>query len=646
MKTIKVFAFLLLTIMLCFPIYVSAVRAYPYPVEVKQPNGETITIQAHGDEFFHYVTTIDGYVVDVDSEGYFTFAEINSKGYIRPGKVRVSESALISDNKSFLKANSPEFIEKVKNPAIVRASLIKKEIQPLRSKSMNILRSAENTTVENTKALVILAEFQDVPFSIENPQQAFTNMLNQSGYSPVGSKGFTGSVRDYFISSSDDAYRPEFIVYGPVKLPYDMVFYGENDADGYDKNPGQMIVDACNAAKDMYPDLNFTAFPRNKNDVLDNVCVIYSGYNEAENSKTLPNTIWPHQYYLDVKDSGFSLSDRTVDGVVLDAYMCTSELKGSPSAKNMAGVGTFAHEYSHVLGLPDLYDANGSVDGTITTEPGLWDIMSAGNYLNSGNTPPSYSAIERWWLEWMDLFLLGSGGVYSLTIPPITSSKEKKAFVVDTSTDLEFFTLEVRKNESWDSFLQGEGMLIYHIDLNNDVIYSTEYGDWSMLYLWFMGVPNIIGDHPGVKLLTANRETMSYNNYAGHSFPGANNVTSISDDTNPGFLSWNNGKSGVSITNITRSPKDGSVSFTYSNKGASGIKENNIHSPFAFSNDNIVFFKNISGNTQVNIYDVKGILYLSKNIYEPDNLEITVPGVYVVKLQTNNEVFTYKIIIR
>ena len=646
-KVFKIFALLLWVITLCFPLHVSAVRAYPYPVEVKQPNGETITIQSHGDEFFRYVTTTDGYVIALDSEGYFTFAEINSEGNIQPGKVRVSANVLKSSNNSFLRADSPEFIQKVKQPVLSRRSGALKNVAALRSSSASRMRSAKNIAAGDTPALVILAAFNDQAFSINNANQAFTNMLNTSGYQPSGATGFTGSVRDYFISSSDGAYSPKFMVYGPVTLPQNMAFYGANDKDGNDVNAGQMIIDAVTAAQ-KYFNLNLADFPRTDDGSLDNVCVIYAGYNEAENAN-MPNTIWPHQWYL--SELSFSDADRTVGGVKLDSYMCTSELRGQQSAtKNMAGIGTFCHEYGHTLGQPDLYDANGSTDGWVLTEPGFWCIMSAGNYNNNGNTPPAYGVIERWWLGWLDIWDISRAGG---KIPPITSSNQYKAFAIDTPTDeYEFFTLEVRKKEGWDSSLPGEGMLIYHIDMT-DYNVQTEYGNVTMAQLWGGGIPNIAAIRPGMQLMTANRDTMTVSGgsssytkggYLGHPFPGANGITSISDTTTPGFLSWNGQKSGVSISNIVRNA-DGSVLFSYSKSG-NDMKENNINSPVAFSNDNIIYFKNISGNTQVSVYDVKGILYSSKSISEPDNLKITVPGIYIVKLQTNNEVFTYKIVIK
>ncbi len=639
MKLIKFAAFCLLAVTLCFSTKAFAVKAYPFPVEVKQPNGETITIQAHGDEFFHYTTTTDGYIIDVDGEGYFTFAEINREGNIQPGKVKVSANTLKSSNNSFLKANSPEFIQNIKEPALLRRSALIENIAPLRSE--NMLRSAKNTTAETDKVLVILAAFTDVPFSVADTKQAFINMLNQSGYS---ANGGTGSVRDYFNNSSDGNYLPDFDVYGPVTLPQNMAFYGEN-VNQNDQNPGQMIVDACNAVNNNY-NINFADYDLNKDGFVDKVCVIYSGYNEAENSKTLPNSIWPHQYYLSLLN--IPQRQRTIDNVVINCYMCTSELKGQPNAKNMAGIGTFTHEYGHTLGLPDLYDADGDVDGDVTTEPVYWDIMSNGNYLDGGNTPPSYSAIERWWKNWLSLHTLdqtSSGQTSSLTIPPITSSSNKKAYVVKTPTEFEFFTLEVRKKEGQDLKIYGEGMLIYHIDMSQNTVYSSTYGGNKSFYdLWGLGTPNIVDNHPGLKLMTANRETMPYSNYPAHVFPGTDNVTSISDDTNPGFLSWSNQKSNISISNIVRND-DGSVSFNFINPGGSGIKKYSTDSPAAYSDGNIIYFNNITENTLAEIFNLNGNKYSSRNISNTDNEEISVPGVYIIKLSTNNNVFTYKVII-
>ena len=104
------------------------------------------------------------------------------------------------------------------------------------------------------RGLVILANFSDVKFKAENTQAAFDSLMNVKGYTY---HGVSNSVRDYFIDQSHGKYTPEFDVYGPVTVNHTMKYYGENDADGYDKNAEQLIKDACNAAKEAY-NIDFT----------------------------------------------------------------------------------------------------------------------------------------------------------------------------------------------------------------------------------------------------------------------------------------------------------------------------------------------------------------------------------------------------
>ena len=75
------------------------------------------------------------------------------------------------------------------------------------------------------KGLVILVEFEDTPFTIPNPVQRFEEMLNSENYSYQGAHG---SVKEYFMTNSDNAFVPSFRVVGPVKLPKKMSYYGEN----------------------------------------------------------------------------------------------------------------------------------------------------------------------------------------------------------------------------------------------------------------------------------------------------------------------------------------------------------------------------------------------------------------------------------
>ena len=130
----------------------------------------------------------------------------------------------------------------------------------------------------------------------------------------------------------------------------------------YDTHVARMIVEACNLVADQGVDM--TQYDTDNDGRLDNVFVYYAGHNEAEGAAS--NTIWPHR-------SVVTTGDR-VQGKLIYDYACTSELRGS-AGTSMCGIGTFCHEFGHVLGLPDYYDTERSGAYTI----GSWDIMCSGS---------------------------------------------------------------------------------------------------------------------------------------------------------------------------------------------------------------------------------------------------------------------------
>ncbi len=620
------------------PLHISAVGAYPFPMEIKQPNGETITIRIHGNENFHYITTEGNYVIIENSDNAYVYAEIDNEGLIKPGKQLVTNSLLKSQQSNLITADSPEF-KKIAQQTILKNFEI----------NNTSLRSSNAKAISgNIKGLVILVNFTDKAFTVSQPLDSFSKMLNQVGYSENGG---TGSARDFYMDNSAGTFIPQFDVYGPVDLPNNMEFYGENNGgQGQDKNPEQMIVDACNAANGLYPNLNFADYDNDKNGVVDNVFVFYAGYNEAEGADA--NTIWPHKYSIWNKN-------LRIDGVRFDTYACTSELRGK-SGSNMAGIGTFTHEFGHVLGLPDIYDADGDINDE-GPGVGYWSTMDTGPYLNNGRTPPYFSAVERNMLGWITpVTLTSDNDAESITINPI-SSANPQSYRINTPTNDEYFILESRKKEKWDIYLPAEGMLIYHVDetktANKTIIYNGAQETRSAYDLWIRGVPNIIGDHQCMKLIPANNEqpqpdpqnnnTVSYKSYAGHPFPGSSTVTSISDDTTPGLLSWNNEKSRAGISSIVKN-NDGSVSFTFNMDKSAGLNKVISEKPVIYTENNTVYVTNISEKTSVEVYDIAGRLYLSKTLKENsgNNMTINTSGIYIVKLNTNNEIYSYKVLIK
>ena len=220
----------------------------------------------------------------------------------------------------------------------------------------------------NHKTLVILAEFQDVRYSISSPKESFSDMLNTPGYSENGA---TGSAADYFKDNSGGKFSPEFVVVGPVLLPKEMGFYGENKTATYEPNARQMIIDACQIAAEQGL-VNFKEFDSDNDGIVDNVYVFYAGYDEAA-AGAPEEAVWAHEGTLK------GMAGNVIDGVELNTYACSSELKNS-SGKEMVGIGTICHEFGHVLGLPDFYDTDGVVGGESVALYEHFSIMDGGSY--------------------------------------------------------------------------------------------------------------------------------------------------------------------------------------------------------------------------------------------------------------------------
>lgn len=442
---------------------VKAVKAYPYPVQVSQPDGTILTMRIIGDEFHHYTTTVDGYLLKQNAKGFWTYASQDASGVVNPSEVIARDaSSRSTQDIQFLKSIDNSSINLTQRIQTVQKKFQKAPVPPIK-KAFPLTNSP--------RSLVILINFSDKSFVVPSAQTAYADLLNQSGYT---TNGGTGSARDYFMSCSYGKFSPQFDVVGPFTLSKSMSVYGANDSNGNDVDPAAMIVDACKAADNA--GFDFTPYDTDNDGIIDNVFVYYAGYNEAEGASA--NTIWPHRWVVYTSEESSTnytyngtVASVTFDGKRLYDYACTSELKGT-TGSNMCGIGTFCHEFGHVLGLPDYYHTTASKN-TLND----WSIMDYGSYLNDGRTPPVYSTYDRFFLGWStpteaktesNLALLP---IYQGTTPPANTNQQSYILsatnhnlIGNNPSPKEFFVLEYRKKTGWDTYLPAEGMLIWHID--------------------------------------------------------------------------------------------------------------------------------------------------------------------------------------
>ncbi len=378
-----------------------------------QPDGTTIRVELRGDEFYHYWVDENGNQVEQTDEGYWQVVGAAPTGSQVAARMTAKRSA---------------------------------------RRSSVVPRMAGSSSALPTKLLVILVNFSDKSMVSSHNNAFFTNMLNQNGFSP------SGSVKDYFTASSDGKYVPTFDVFGPVTLDKKMEYYGGNDSGGDDMHPCQMAYDACMKAD--AAGCNFANYDCNGDGTVDNVYIIYAGYGEAAGAPA--NTIWPHSW--DISGEGLSLR---LDGKKISHYACSAELSGK-SGTQSDGVGTFAHEFSHVIGLPDYYDTDYGTNYENGTTPNEWSLMDGGSYNNNGQSPPLYSIFDKYFMGWATPKILKDPENVTMTTASadarqITSSNSLVAY---SNTGTVYYVENRSATNSFDKYLPGTGMVVWKVQYN------------------------------------------------------------------------------------------------------------------------------------------------------------------------------------
>ncbi len=523
---------------------VSAIRAYPRPVTVRQPDGTTITVRIFGDESFHYVTSVDGYMLAKDKEGFFCYVNYNaSTGRKSVTSLRAHDVARRTDaEKKQMKSLEPA-------SAINAAILSEKPITvkaPKQILGKNVLlpqKAVRNGKMNGneSKYLVILVNFQDSVFHYG--KEDFDTWLNEPGYS---TNGGTGSVKDYYRDNSMGAFVPDFHVVGPYTLSHELAYYGGNDDNDEDRNPREMVSEACRLAKADNPDLNFSQFDNDGDGYMDNCYIIYAGYSEASTAND--NDIWPHSWTMGDEQFG-------IDGITINNYSCSAELVGAPGSYSkpaMDGIGTFTHEFGHILGLKDMYDTDSYTNG-YGVDPGDYSLYASGSYNNDSRTPPYLMAFERMQLGWAsegtDITELKDAE--DVTLEGLSTNKARYINAQPgraAGTGYEWFGLENRQKTGWDKYIPAHGLLIYHYD------YTSEM---QKLY-WDVNGPNNNAKHRCLYIKAADGIDDA-NTRSGDTYPGTSANTAFTDTTTPNSLNWNGDPVGVPVTSITE--KDGVILF-------------------------------------------------------------------------------------
>lgn len=457
-------------------LHLSAVPALPRPRVHTQPDGTTLTLTLMGDERAHVWADSLGRAVTIDSLGWATVAAPSASRW------------LVARQKD-----------------LQRAATAHARRAPRRTK----------TKVEGEqRGLIVLVNFSDLAFT--NTREAVSRLMNEEGCTDNGA---TGSARDYFRAQSSGVFSPTFDVVGPVTLDFPYRYYGGNLADGSDRNASTMIFSAVQKAV-QGEGVRLADYDSDGDRLVDMVYVIYAGLGEADGGDA--STIWPHMSNLQ-GDAQFAF--QTIDGLHLGLYACSAEKRGDGS---FSGIGTFCHEYGHCLGLADHYDVSYSGGYGM----GYYDVMGSGAYLNNGNTPPAYNAFERMSLGWLTPTDVTAPADFTLA----AISEANEAVRLTSRKANEYFLLENRQQQGWDAYLPARGLMLTHIDYDEQV--------------WQDNAVNADPDHQRVMLMAADNN-WSTSTRTGDLYPGLLDNTSFTDTSTPSSLLWDGSPLGKPVTGIT-----------------------------------------------------------------------------------------------
>ena len=417
------------------------------------------------------------------------------------------------------------------------------------------------------RILTILAAFQDVGFTVNDPVKAFDQYLNGNKQEDLGNMNHmnVASVRQYFNTCSYGNFTPQFDVVGPLTLPQNMAYYGGKNKTGSDDRFSDFCRDALELAKDIVSD--WSTYDNDKDDRIELVCVIFAGY--GQNQGGADSSIWAKASYQNIKVN---------DTQRISRFNCCPELFHPQYPDYINGTGVFIHEFSHCMGLPDLYATTSTA---YVNNQGMetFSIMDYGLYNRNGFAPCPYNAWEQEVMGWTKIEELkptaDSQQQVSDLLPLIEGGKAYK--LVNADNDRDYIVMENIQKRGLNTYSAAHGLLVYHVDYPYNTVNMTD-------------APNSNPGHPGVAVVPANGTLISsylrgsgkkYTNeewkesLSSSVFPGPENVTSLTDQMQlPNYCFWNSSKAketNYMLNSISENEGTGTVSFIVASDNPSSI---------------------------------------------------------------------------
>jgi immune inhibitor A len=299
--------------------------------------------------------------------------------------------------------------------------------------------TAKTTVPSDFKILTILVDFSDN-----------TGSTNPVDFDTLIYADINGTVHNYYKEISygtiliNSPIWPSAVGWVRAPSQYSVYVGGNYGMGSYPFNSQKLveeIVDAVDASVD------FSQFDNDGDTFVDGLIIAHAG-SGAEFTGSFSD-IWSHKWYI---------SPRLVDGVYVSDYTINPEFWAIPGDIT---IGVYCHELGHIYGLPDLYDTDYSSYGIDE-----WSLMARGCW-NGPSYMGSYPAHpDAWSRIFLDIVfpVIPSHDQTNVSIPQVKSSPVIFKLWTGGLPGNEYFLVENRQKKGYDTFLPGDGLLIWHID--------------------------------------------------------------------------------------------------------------------------------------------------------------------------------------
>ena len=540
-----------------------AAKAVSIPVQVRQADGSVITVILRGDEHINWYTTLDGVLLVQGTDNNYYIGKVEKSGNLIATQQLAHEALTRSQVERNLIAKQDKdkffaYVNKIAEESENAYNNSPLTRGPIVDTSYGGVPYFPHTG--SPKALVILAEFQDTTFTIQDTKKVFTNYLMNEGHfsdTRYGQNQNYKGVRGYFKDCSYGQFTPFFDVVGPIKLPRKHAIYGAGN-DRMDL----LLADACAAVDDL---VDFAKYDANNDGIVDLVYIIYAGHSANYHDNKVSN-IWP-------KSGTITISNK-FDGKSIRRYGVSNELNGSDKTsknnKKINGIGLFCHEFSHTLGLPDIYAYHTDAENQDDQGMEFWDLMDGGTGVRGGRVPASYLAWEREVMGWMKIDELKKDS--SIENLKSIDNGGKAYKIVNPNNSNEYIVLQSMQkgawNQGWGDGTYGKGLLAYRVSYPYNKVNVFDFPNNVK------GKPRVIPIPADGKILAAANAGGSLNTYIqqlnGDPYPynGINKIDKFKmyDDT---ILKW-------SIFDIIENDAERQVSFKFINNEPTAIQSLSI----------------------------------------------------------------------